>query len=563
MPGGLLQLAAYGPQDVYLTGNPEITFFIAIYKRYTNFAIESIQQMFHGDANFGNTVYCDIEPNADLVHQIFLNIRLPNLNTEPENNPDYTVSWVNGIGHAIIRYVDIEIGGQIIDRHFGQWLEIWSELTIKSEKEYAYNLMVGKEPNFDTDSQPGPLNLYVPLQFWFNRYLGMALPLIALQYSKIRIIVAFREFDELWISSNGLQPGLGGNESSIVQGKSIIETSLWVDYIFLDNEERRKFSSSSLEYLIEQLQVNTIGVDQRNVIIPMTFNNPVKELIWVLQTDKIYQLGANKSYEYFDFSNGEPIPGDTIDEATIRMEGQERFKKREPFVFRVLQPYQYHTRVPRNFIYVYSFCFEPEIHQPTGTCNFSKLDNASLELTLNKCVIQKNTQLNIYATSYNVLRIESGIAGLRIDAGPLELDVDEEVEVPSKVIAVPSKVIAVPSKEKPPGTKIYGNFCGPQYCGGIKKLKAENNCDYSVEPIDELDACCKVHDQCCGDISTRGTNCNKEILNCAKNAKVSGLKAKFAKAAITASFALGQDSVCGDIAKDLINKVKNKIKNIF
>jgi hypothetical protein len=169
MPGGLLQLAAYGPQDVYLTGNPQITFFIAVYKRYTNFAIESIQQMFHGDANFGNTVYCDIDPNADLVHQIFLNIRLPNLNTEPQNNPDYTVSWVNGIGHAIIRHVDIEIGGQIIDRHFGQWLEIWSELTLTAEKEYAYNLMVGKELNFNTDSQPGPLNLYVPLQFWFNR----------------------------------------------------------------------------------------------------------------------------------------------------------------------------------------------------------------------------------------------------------------------------------------------------------------------------------------------------------------------------------------------------------
>ena len=412
MPGGLLQLAAYGPQDIYLTGTPQITFFIAVYKRYTNFAIESIQQMFHGDANFGNTVYCDIDPNADLVHQTFLNIRLPNLNTEPQNNPDYTVSWVNGIGHAIIRHIDIEIGGQIIDRHFGQWLEIWSELTLTTEKEYAYNLMVGKELNFNTDSQPGPLNLYVPLQFWFNRYIGMALPLIALQYSKVRIVVAFRQFDELWISSNGLPPGLGGKDSSIVQGKNIIETSLWVDYIFLENEERRKFASCSLEYLIEQLQVNTIGVDQKDVIIPMTFNHPIKEIIWVLQTDKIYQLGANKSYEYFDFSNGELIPGDTIDSATIRMEGQERFRKREPFVFRVLQPYQYHTRVPRNFIYLYSFCFQPEIHQPTGTCNFSRLDNASLELTLNECVIQKNTQLNIYATNYNVLRIDAGISGL-------------------------------------------------------------------------------------------------------------------------------------------------------
>jgi len=412
MPGGLLQLAAYGPQDVYLTGNPQITFFIAVYKRYTNFAIESIQQLFHGDANFGNKVYCDISPNADLIYQIFLNIRLPNLNVEPDKNPNYTVSWINAIGHAIIQHIDIEIGGNVIDRHYGQWLEIWSELTLTTEKEYAYYLMIGKHLVFNTDTQPGPLNLYVPLQFWFNRNVGLALPLISLQYSTVRIIVAFRDFNELWVSSNGLPPGKGGPESSIIESNSILETSLWVDYIFLENEERRKFASCNLEYLIEQLQVNTVGVDEKNIIVPMTFNHPVKELIWVLQTARIYQVGPNRGYEFFDFSNGEPKPGDTIDRAVIRFEGQERFHSREPFYFRVVQPYQYHTRVPRNFIYLYSFGFKPEQHQPTGTCNFSRLDNADLELTLNDCVIQKDTQLNIYATSYNVLRIEAGIAGV-------------------------------------------------------------------------------------------------------------------------------------------------------
>ena len=412
MPGGLLQLAAYGPQDVYLTGNPQITFFMAVYKRHTNFAIESIQKLFHGNINFGQKIYCDISPDADLVNQIFLNIKLPNLNTVPEKNPDYTVSWVNSIGHAIIQNIDIEIGGQVIDRHFGQWMEIWSELTLTSEKEYAYNLMIGRHPNFNTDTQPGPLNLYVPLQFWFNRYIGMSLPLISLQYSKVRILVTFRDFNELWISSNGKPPGLGGEDSSEVESKNIMEASLWVDYIFLENEERRKFANCNLEYLIEQLQVNTVGVDEKYLIVPMDFNHPIKELIWVLQTNRIFQCGPNKSYDYFDFSNGEPIPGDTIDDATIRMEGQERFRKREPLVFRVVQPYQYHTRVPRNFIYIYSFAFEPEKHQPTGTCNFSRLDNASLELTLNDCVIQKETQLNIYATNYNVLKIEAGIAGL-------------------------------------------------------------------------------------------------------------------------------------------------------
>jgi len=412
MPGGLLQLAAYGPQDVFLTGNPQITFFIAVYKRHTNFAIESIQQLFHGVADFGQKVYVDIDPIADLIHTIFLNIKLPNLNLYPEQNPDYTVSWINAIGHAIIQHVDVEIGGNLIDRQFGQWLEIWSELTLMTEKEYAYNLMIGKKLVFNTDSQPGPLNLYVPLQFWFNRNIGLALPLISLQYSTVRIIVAFKNFDELWVSSNGLPPGLGGPDSSIVSGKSIVETSLWVDYFFLENEERKKFASCNLEYLIEQLQVNTVGVDQKNIIVPMYFNNPVKELIWVLQTNRIYQTGPNKGYEFFDFSNGETPPGDTINYATILFEGQQRFTKREPLVFRVVFPYQYHTRVPRNFIYLYSFAYKPEQHQPTGTCNFSRIDNASLELELNECVIQKDTQLNIYATNYNILKIEAGICGI-------------------------------------------------------------------------------------------------------------------------------------------------------
>jgi hypothetical protein len=185
-----------------------------------------------------------------------------------------------------------------------------------------------------------------------------------------------------------------------------------VDYIFLENEERKKFTSCPLEYLIDQLQVNTVGVNEKNILVPMYFNQPVKELIWVLQTNRIFQFGPNKAYDFFDFSNGDLVPGDTIDSATISFEGQERFKRREPFVFRVLQPYQYHTRVPRNFIYLYSFSLKPEEFQPSGTCNFSRIDSATLDLVLNECVIQKDTQLNIYATNYNVLRIESGIAGI-------------------------------------------------------------------------------------------------------------------------------------------------------
>ena len=137
MPAGFIQLAASGPINLYLTGNPQMTFFIAVYKRHINFAIEQVRQYFYGNLNFGQKIYCPIQPVGDLINQMYVYIELPCLNCEPEKNPDYFVSYVNSIGNAIIRTVDVEIGGEIIDRHYGQWLEIWSEFNIPDDKRYA------------------------------------------------------------------------------------------------------------------------------------------------------------------------------------------------------------------------------------------------------------------------------------------------------------------------------------------------------------------------------------------------------------------------------------------
>ena len=453
MAGGLLQLAAYGPQNLYLTGNPQITFFIAVYKRHTNFSIESIQQFFHGNIDFGSKVYCDIAPKGDLIHQIFLQVRLPSLNENPPINEEedneidvyginngsndseeisgevnncfykyckpyeneYQVSYVNSIGHAIIKNVDIEIGGTLIDRHYGMWLEIWNQLTQTSEKKYAYDTMIGRHENFNLNTQPGPLNLYIPFQFWFNRYIGLSLPLISLQYSTVRIYVEFRKLEELYVSTDMIPPGLGPeNNSSLMTSNKLGMTSLWVDYIFLETEERKKFANCNLEYLIDQLQVNTQGVNETNYVLPMTFNHPVKELIWVFQTGKLFRDMniENNNYEFFDFSDGNVPPEDPFLSGKIRFEGSDRHKEREPEYFRIIQPYQYHTRVPKNYIYLYSFAVKPEEHQPTGTCNFSRIDNATIEMTLSNSITQKETQIIIYAVNYNILKIEAGIAGL-------------------------------------------------------------------------------------------------------------------------------------------------------
>ena len=248
---------------------------------------------------------------------------------------------------------------------------------------------------------------------FLNRNIGLSLPLIALQSSQVRIVVTLRRFEELWVSSNDVEPGLGPeNNSSVMDSKQLITAQLWVDYIFLENKERKKFAQCSLEYLIEQLQVNTQSIDEKNNLLNMTFNNPVKEIIWVLQTGRIFNRGPEKGYDFFDFSNGEDPPGDTIDMAKIQLEGNDLFTEREPIYFRIIQPFQRHTNVPKNFIYVYSFAYKPEQHQPTGTCNFSRVDNATLNFVANDCIIQKNSNIIIYATNYNVLRIEGGIAGI-------------------------------------------------------------------------------------------------------------------------------------------------------
>jgi len=413
MPGGSIQLIAYGSEDIYLTGDPQITFFIAVYKRHGNFAMEQVRQYFVGKADFGSKAYVELEQKADLVHEMYLNVRLPSLNSRPQDNPDYFVSYVNGIGNALIRYVDVEIGGLRIDRHYGQWLQIYSEFTVVEDKKYAYNVLVGQFETFDVDSNPGPYDLYVPLQFWFNRNIGLSLPLVAIQEQKVRIVFQFNDLSDLWVSSNGNAPGKGGEDSSVMTSMSFEFAYLWVNYIYLDKQERKRFSNCNIEYLIDQLQISTQSINSNEEIITIPFTNSVKELIWVIQTDDIFTQGAFKGIDFFDFSNGEEPEGDTMVTAKIQFNGEDRFEDyRDAVFFRVIQPYQHHTRVPRNFIYNYSFAIKPEEHQPSGTCNFSMIDRVTLLANFDPRILPKLPQLNIYGVNYNVLRIQGGSIGL-------------------------------------------------------------------------------------------------------------------------------------------------------
>ena len=574
MGGGLMQLVAYGAQDVYLTGNPQITYWKVTYRRYTNFAMESIEQTFNGQADFGRRVTCTISRNGDLAYTTILQVTLPQIGQELAGSSDQGVyaRWLDFPGEQLISQVEVEIGGQRIDRHYGDWMHIWNQLTINASQQKGYWSMVGNttqltyltDPSFSSVDGPcqsnaprqicAPRNalpettLYIPLQFWFCKNPGLALPLIALQYHEVRINIDLRPIDECLWAVNTLTPTTSGSvKCTNAYNQSLVAASLFVDYVFLDTDERRRMAQNPHEYLIEQLQfTGDESVGSSSNKIKLNFNHPVKELIWVVQPDSnvdycasldgqstlfnilgaqpfnytdavdalpnaIHAFGGpnsvagprgasgNANYDfinasglfanaaaldggsYVDLSNNSPTTttqfiaainnskdywgysGNTafsgvtsgnpnqydfgqatgspeeslvsdagtfvlsetalalhcwgenpVVTAKLQLNGQDRFSEREGSYFDLVQPFFAHTRTPDTGINVYSFALRPEEHQPSGTCNFSRIDNATLQLILSNATVEgtSTAKVRVYATNYNVLRIMSGMGGL-------------------------------------------------------------------------------------------------------------------------------------------------------
>jgi len=404
--GAVLQLAAYGTQDLYLTGNPQVTHFKAVIRRHTNFAMETVENYFDGKTAPGQRLQCKLQRVGDLVHQIYLRLDLPQLQSLQGVDNIYT-SWVNAIGYVIIDYIEVQIGERIIDKQYGQWMNIWSELITPALKRDALNTMVGRHDFYTPTTQNGPLKLYVPLQFWFCNNIGSSLPLVALQYQDVRINMKLKPFDLLWTSNDP------ENAKEILPDNiSFDQISLLVDYIFLDEDERRYFAQNKHFYLIEQLQLSfqSIDVTRGENIIELPFNHPVKELIWVIQGNNVKEKHQwiNYSGDVISLLGDEPKP--PIKNAILRFEGLERFELRDEEYFRVVLPWKYHTSVPRSYIYTYSFATEPEKLQPTGTANFSRIDRVTLHLQTREELEQSDVY--VYAINYNIFRIISGISGI-------------------------------------------------------------------------------------------------------------------------------------------------------
>jgi hypothetical protein len=439
MGGGLLQLVAYGAQDVYLTGNPQITFFKVAYRRHTNFAIEAIEQTFNGNAGFGNRVTCQITRNGDLINRVYLRANFFNNGAAASGANENGFALVPYFGLKLLKTIELEIGGQRIDKHYAEWLYIWNELSLPAGKRDGYYLMVGAD-KYNHSMYLGAQQSYVvnvPLEFWFCRNVGLALPLIALQYHEVKISIEFESaanvvdkganysdkgfkiplangsFDESGSKTNATLTGAATSLTNL----QLKDVSLFVDYIFLDTDERRRFAQLSHEYLIEQLQFtgsDTISANVNNMkSIRMNFNHPCKELVWVVKPTPASDATATPYWNNFSTQAGNNniyIGKNPVEKAKVQLNGNDRFAERDGKYFSLVQPYQHHENCPDVFhhgINVYSFAIKPEEHQPSGTLNMSRIDTAILSMASSVA-----GDVYIYTVNYNVLRILSGMGGL-------------------------------------------------------------------------------------------------------------------------------------------------------
>lgn len=394
--GGLMQLVAYGAQDIYLTGNPQVTFFKVTYRRHTNFSIESVQQQFTGSADFGGTAVCTVSRMGDLIWKVYLQADLPAL-----AKSGGTVAWVRKVGVYLIQSAAIDIGGQTVDTQYSEWMHIWNELTLDTGKVDGYNVMVGNTTTLTTQAASiASARIYVPLEFWFCRNIGLALPLISLQYHEVRITIVFRSAASLYITDDG-----GALTSST---PALTNCNLWIDYIYLDTDERRKFAKGAHEYLIEQVQRTEESVSATSYTAKPNFNHPCKFMVFVVQLDSAVATNVNR---WIDFTDGSPayLGGHNLTDAQLKLNNHDRFAVRQNNYFNLVQPYQHFPNIPSTGVYVYSFAINPHEHQPSGTVNFSRIDNVQLTLTLASSSASK---LRIYVMDFNVARLISGLFGL-------------------------------------------------------------------------------------------------------------------------------------------------------
>ena len=421
-----MQLFLKGKMDTYLTGNPEFTFFKAVYRRHTNFSIECIQQQLTNKGMGERVIKSKLSRSGDLIGKMFLEVKLYRgdaINTNP--NGIY-LNWTNNTGHAFVKECELKIGGQTIDKHTSKWMDIYNELYDKEEQEWiGINKHPGKISYFRKGlptEDPHYLKLYIPFHFWFCDNPGLYLPIISIDKHDIEIEILIRSVEYLFNLDGTL---------SFTNTEADIE--LWSDYIFLDNDEKRKLSLEKRAYLIQQVQVYEKNME---LINELKLYHPVKQLIWVIQEnnvniesgnnssniDSLSNISGqlqNNSNDYFNYQannigNKEVIYSaksyESFRTAKLKLNGEDRFNEKDASYFRLVQPLNSGLKVPGKHVYMYSFSLNPLEFQPSGTCNFSRIDSTELIFTSNYSFV--NEKLFVYAINYNILVVSGGMGGL-------------------------------------------------------------------------------------------------------------------------------------------------------
>jgi hypothetical protein len=403
MSGGLLQLVAYGSQDVYLTGNASISFWKSTYRRYTSFALESIQNTFSGSTGFGKRVTVSIPRNGDLISTQWIEITLKKHETNASFFP----------AEQMLKTVELEIGGQRIDQHYSDYFRLFTECYYSDTEKRAYRAMVDFDNPAAGEDTCVTKRMFVPLQFFYNGAPGLALPLVALQYHEVRLNIQFESAAVL--EANGVDTTVDPT------------ITLYTTYVYLDSAERKRFSQQSHEYLITVVQHT--GPESvcpcaytRTQNVRLNFNHPCKTLLWCLRGETYGQLTTGELGETDDRYA-------VLQSSRLQLNGHDRMDERVGAYFNKVQPFEFLRTAPHAGIYMYSFCLKPdEIVQPSGSVNMSRIDNATLILTTKAASANSNanicdemttldtgTEVNsllVFAESFNVLRVLSGMGGL-------------------------------------------------------------------------------------------------------------------------------------------------------
>lgn len=475
MAGGVMQLVAVGAQDQFLSGSPEISYFKMVYKRHTNFSMESVRQTFTTKPTLDlsrNTFVCRVNRVADLLQEVYLSVTLPDIYSSDK----FRFRWIDNIANYMIYSCAVRIDTQLIDQSWGEWMDIWNELSLTNDKKDAYDKMTGNVQEFVNPQRLDPYvvidnnnisysfypvggrtvgspsikgrRLFIPLPFWFTKNPGLALPLIALQYQNIDITIEFRGVEELYqlfdietglyispqeyrdkylnlnivkynedvisgvanndVSIQRFLVPLGGDYSSL--GKNVdLDAYMECNYIFLDESERKSMAVQTHDYLIERVA----RIDREGIVnlstVDLVLQNPVKEIVWITRRGD-----AIKYNSWNNFTNSLiKLPNYPIlKTAKLMWNGMERFEEKGPEYFNYIQPFQYHTRSPRDGIYVYSFALYPEKPQPSGTFNASTINKIQMYVTTNPVLGNYEYEFIFYAVYYNVFRVMSGSGGM-------------------------------------------------------------------------------------------------------------------------------------------------------